>query len=283
MITKQGVVKPKPFLKWVGGKRQLIPQLDSYLPKTFESYFEPFFGGGAMYFHLAPVTGYINDINKSLTGAYSDVRDNIEDLLESLKLIELEYFKLDEDGQKEFYYDRRAEYNKEPFNTIRKSTLLIFLNRTCFNGLYRENRKGEFNVPHGRAKNPTICDEDNLRNVSKALKYVKILNGSYTEALKTAKAGDFVYLDPPYDPVNPTSSFTSYSIDDFGKDDQRLLKTVFDELTSRGCFVALSNSDTPFMRELYKDYRQETLLASRSINAKGTGRGKVTELLVLNY
>lgn len=283
MITKEGAVRPKPFLKWVGGKRQLMSQLEEHFPKTFESYFEPFFGGGAVYFHLVPVTGYINDVNKALTGAYKNIRNNVEELIQALTIIENEYLPLNEDLRKEYFYERRFDYNAEKPNTIRKSALLIFLNRTCFNGLYRENRKGEFNVPFGRSKNPTICDADNLRSVSRALKYVEILNGSYELALGTAKKGDFVYLDPPYDPINSTSSFTSYSVDDFTKDDQKKLKTVFDELTSRGCLVALSNSDTPFMRELYKEYRQETLMASRSINAKGTGRGKITELLVLNY
>jgi len=283
MITQVGVTKPKPFLKWVGGKRQLIPQFDKYFPKTFESYFEPFFGGGAMFFHLAPVTGYINDINKALSNSYKNIKNHVNPLIVILKHIELEYFSLSEDEQKEYFYARRAEYNVESPESLRKTALLIFLNKTCFNGLYRENRKGEFNVPFGKHRHPTICDETNLKDVSKALKYVKILSGSYEKALKTAKEGDFVYLDPPYDPVNATSSFTSYSIDDFNKDDQRKLKVVFDELTERGCIVALSNSDTPFMRDLYKDYRQETLLASRFINSKGNGRGKVTELLVLNY
>lgn len=283
MITQVGVAKPKPFLKWVGGKRQLLPQLDKYFPMAFESYFEPFLGGGAVYFHLAPVTGYINDINKALASSYKNIRNDVNSLIPILEEIEQEYLPLDEDPRKEYYYERRAEYNLEAPDTLRKTALLIFLNRTCFNGLYRENKSGGFNVPFGRQKNPTICDKQNLYSVSKALKYVKVLSGSYENAVKTAKKGDFIYLDPPYDPLNTTSSFTSYSVDDFTKDDQRRLKEVIDELTTRGCYVALSNSDTPFMRELYKDYRQETLSASRSINANAKGRGKITELLVLNY
>lgn len=283
MITQQGVAKPKPFLKWAGGKRQLIPQLEKYFPKSFESYFEPFFGGGAAFFHLAPVTGYINDINSALSYAYKNLQSQVEALIKVLETIEAEYLLLSEDEQKEYFYERRVEYNHEAAHTLRKTALLIFLNRTCFNGLYRENKKGEFNVPFGKHKRPTICDAANLRSVSTALKYVTVLNGSYEKAVASARAGDFVYLDPPYFPVNATSSFTSYSFDDFTKDHQEHLKQVFDELTERGCLVALSNSDTPFIRDLYKGYRQEILYASRSVNAKGDGRGKITELLVLNY
>lgn len=275
--------KPKPFLRWVGSKRQLIPQLESFFPRAFESYFEPFFGSGAVFFHLAPVTGYINDINMALSSAYQNVKNHVDELIVMLQSIEAEYQPLDRDSREEYYYKKREEYNTEAAHTVRKTALLIFLNRTCFNGLYRENRKGEFNVPFGRHNRPTICDSANLREVSRVLKYVTILNGSYEQAIKAARAGDFVYLDPPYHPVNQTSSFTSYSIDDFSSDDQRKLKKVFDELTKRGCLVALSNSDTPFMRELYKGYRQETLMAARAVNANGSKRGKVTELLILNY
>lgn len=276
--------KPKPFLKWVGGKGQLLDQLLPLFPQGHEgAYFEPFFGGGAAFFALSPVVGQINDVNKALMSAYTNVRDNVEKVIEILRELENDYLLLDADARQAFYYDRRTEYNHEPYDTIRKTALLIFLNKTCFNGLYRENRKGEFNVPHGRYSNPTICDKNTLRATSGALRYVKISSSSFEEAVVDAKAGDFVYFDPPYHPLNPTSSFTSYSVDDFSEDDQRHLKAVVDNLTKRGVKVALSNSDSQFINELYKDYRIEKVLASRSINSIASKRGKITEVLVLNY
>lgn len=274
----------KPFLKWVGGKGQLLDQLLPLFPSPHEgAYYEPFFGGGAAFFALAPVIGQINDVNKALMSAYTNVRDSIDKVIEELKNIEAEYSVLDPDNRQSYYYDRRAEYNQEPHDTIRKTSLLIFLNKTCFNGLYRENRKGEFNVPHGRYSNPTICDERNLRATSVALKHVKISSVSFEKAVAGAKAGDFVYFDPPYHPLNPTSSFTSYSVDDFTVKDQEKLKQLVDDLTKKGVKVALSNSDSDFINELYKDYRIEKIFASRSINAIGNKRGKITEVLVLNY
>jgi len=277
---------PKPFLKWVGGKGQLLDQLLPYFSIARQdegAYFEPFFGGGAAFFALSPVTGQINDVNKALMGAYTNVRDVVDDVVDLLRVLEAEYLALGADARQEYFYDRRKEYNSEQHDTVRKTALLIFLNKTCFNGLYRENRKGEFNVPHGRYANPTICDETTLRVTSKALKHVKISSGSFADAVKDAKAGDFVYFDPPYHPLNPTSSFTSYSVDDFSEDDQRHLKEVVDNLTKRGVKVALSNSDSQFINELYKDYRIEKVLAGRSINSIASKRGKITEVLVLNY
>lgn len=270
-------------MKWAGGKGQLLDHLLPLFPETFEAYYEPFFGGGAAFFTLAPVTGQINDINKALMGAYTNVRDNAEAVIKELQAMQDEYVSLGADERQIYYYDRRMEYNQEPYATTHKTALLIFLNKTCFNGLYRENRKGKFNVPHGRYSNPTICDAATLRAASKALHYVTISSGSFIEAVAKAKAGDFVYFDPPYYPLNPTSSFTSYSVDDFSADDQRRLKECIDELTKRGVKVALSNSDTPFIRELYKDYRQEFVMAGRAINSVGTKRGKVREIVVLNY
>lgn len=275
---------PKPFLKWVGGKGQLLNQLLPLFPQGHEgAYFEPFFGGGAAFFALSPVVGQINDVNKALMSAYTNVRDNVEKVIEALRELENDYLSLGAEARQTFYYDRRTEYNQEPHDTIRKTALLIFLNKTCFNGLYRENRKGEFNVPHGRYSNPTICDDSTLRATSGALRHVKINSSSFEEAVVDAKAGDFVYFDPPYHPLNPTSSFTSYSVDDFSEYDQQHLKEVVDSLTKRGVKVALSNSDSQLINELYKDYRIEKVLASRSINSVASKRGKITEVLVLNY
>lgn len=277
---------PKPFLKWVGGKGRLLDQLMPYFAEARKDegkYFEPFFGGGAVFFALAPVSGQINDINKGLIGAYRNVKSNVDAVIAELKVIEQEYLSLDAEARQDYYYERRVEYNAESHETIRKTSLLIFLNKTCFNGVYRENKSGGFNVPHGRYANPTICDEDTLRTTSKALQYVVISSGSFEDAVKDAKEGDFVYFDPPYYPLTPTSSFTSYSADNFLDDDQRRLKRVMDDLTARGVKVAMSNSWTPFIIDLYKDYRQVQIMAGRSINSVGTKRGKVAEILVLNY
>lgn len=276
----------KPFLKWVGGKGRLLDQLLPYFAEARKDegkYFEPFFGGGAVFFALSPVSGRINDINKALMSAYSNVKASVDSVIEQLKVLEGEYISLDADARQEYFYERRREYNQEPYDTIRKTALLIFLNKTCFNGLYRENRKGEFNVPHGRYANPTICDETTLRATSKALLYVDISSDSFENAVVDAKEGDFVYFDPPYYPLNPTSSFTSYSVDDFSAVDQRKLKAVFDDLTRRGVKAALSNSDCDFINELYQEYRIEKVWAGRSINSVGSKRGKITEVLVLNW
>ena len=277
---------PKPFLKWVGGKGRILDQLMPYFNEARKDegkYFEPFFGGGAAFFALAPVSGQINDINKALMSAYQNVKTDVDAVIMELKTLEQEYLALDAEARQEYFYERRAEYNQESHGTIRKTALLIFLNKTCFNGVYRENKKGGFNVPHGRYANPAICDEDTLRTTSQALRHVTISSGSFEDAVKDAVAGDFVYFDPPYYPLTPTSSFTSYSADNFLDDDQRHLKRVIDELTERGVKVAMSNSWTPFIIDLYKDYRQEKIMAGRSINSVGTKRGKVAEILVLNY
>ena len=283
--VKQNIT-PKPFLKWVGGKGRILDQLMPYFSEARKDegkYFEPFFGGGAAFFALAPVSGQINDINKALMGAYQNVKTDVDFVIMELKTLEQEYLALNAEARQEYFYERRTEYNQENYDTIRKTALLIFLNKTCFNGVYRENKKGGFNVPHGRYANPTICDEDTLRTTSRALKYITISSGSFEDAVKNAVAGDFVYFDPPYYPLTPTSSFTSYSADNFLDDDQRHLKCVIDELTGRGVKVAMSNSWTPFIIDLYKDYRQEKIMAGRSINSVGTKRGKVAEILVLNY
>ena len=277
---------PKPFLKWVGGKGRLLDQLLPYFSEARKDegkYFEPFFGGGAVFFALSPVSGQINDVNKALMSAYSNIKSDVDSVIEQLKVLESDYLALDAGARQEYFYERRNEYNQEPHDTIRKTSLLIFLNKTCFNGLYRENRKGGFNVPHGRYAKPTICDETTLRATSEALRYVDISSGSFEDAVADAKEGDFVYFDPPYHPLNPTSSFTSYSVDDFSADDQRKLKAVYDDLTKRGVRVALSNSDCEFINDLYKEYRIEKVWAGRSINSVGSKRGKITEVLVLNW
>lgn len=273
----------KPFVKWAGGKGQLLPQLHDFLPDSFENYFEPFVGGGAMFFSL-PIIGsaHINDINQTLVSAYRLLQQDVELIIRKLAKLEKEYLALDSDARKIFYYAKRSEYNQHS-SGIAKTVLLIFLNRTCFNGLYRENSKGEFNVPMGDSKNPRICDLQNLRAISVHLERTKITSTSYKDAVKEATEGDFVYFDPPYAPLTKTSSFTSYNKDNFGPKDQEELCNLFKELDKRGCYVMLSNSSAKLTQQLYTDFRQETVYAGRNINARGTGRGKVPELVILNY
>jgi len=277
------VVKPKPFVKWVGGKRQLISQfkdLNIYPPKEFNSdknrYFEPFIGGGAVFFDLLPKNAYISDLNKELIITYNVIKNDVEHLIESLK---------------------KHTYSKDYFLKIRSSEIgilsdievasrFIYLNRTCFNGLYRVNSKGQFNVPFGKYSNPLICDEVNLRIVSQALKNVFITNQDYKKIEDIAEAGDFVYLDPPYYPINKTSSFTSYTKENFLEKEQIELRDHFKKLCDKGCYVMLSNSDTLFIKEIYSEIPDITInniKAGRSINSNSNKRGKITEVVITNY
>jgi DNA adenine methylase len=276
-------IAAKPFLKWAGGKARLIPQLEVHYPTSFNDYFEPFFGGGAVFFSLkVSLSSYINDINDTLMDAYVHIRDEIEIIIPKLAKLESTYKKLSLEQRQLFYYEQRSKFNSLKAGTQR-TVLLIFLNKTCFNGLYRENNKGEFNVPFGKYTNPTICDAENLRAVSEKLKLTTITSVGYKEAVSKAKSGDFIYLDPPYEPLSTTSSFTAYHENGFTSKDQTDLRDLFIELDKRGCYVMLSNSTAPLIKELYKDYKQIEVQAARNINAKATGRGKITELVVLNY
>jgi len=273
----------KPFLKWVGGKTQLLPQITALMPASYNRYFEPFLGGGALFFALKPQSAVINDINKTLIHTYRTIKHDVEQLITDLQALETTYHALNHDARKAYFYERRDEFNSIDHPDHRKAVLMIFLNKTCFNGMYRENSKGKFNVPFGDYKQPKICDPDNLRAANRLLQGVEPLNTSYRQAVAEAQAGDFVYLDPPYHPLNATSSFTSYSIDNFSAQDQTDLRDLFKELDQRGCKVMLSNSSAEFIKESYKDFRQESVLAARAINSKGSGRGKINELIVLNY
>lgn len=271
--------KAKPFVKWVGGKRQLVKQLRGiYLPpENFDvqnnTYFEPFVGGGAVFFDLQPFHSEISDMNFELITAYQVIQKNVEELIESLQKHKYE---------KNYFLEVRKQ-DPLQMTDIERASRFIFLNRTCFNGLYRVNQKGGFNTPFGSYKNPLICDAENLRNVSKVLENTKIFHRGYEEVLKHAKKGDFLYFDPPYVPLNPTSSFTSYTKEGFGLKQQEELRDVFSELSNRGCFVMLSNSDTPIIRELYKDFKIHSVQAGRAINSKSGKRGKVGEVVVVNY
>lgn len=273
----------KPFLKWVGGKTQLLTQYAPLFPKRYKRYFEPFFGGGAVYFYFNPSTASINDINQNLIAAYLALRDKTDEVIDGLRLLQTEYHTMTDEEQRTFYYEQRQVFNQLPPTDVAKTILLIFLNKTCFNGLYRENKKGQFNVPFGRYKNPLICNEPQLRQAAQLLAHTEITSTPFEQAVEAAQKGDFVYLDPPYHPLNATSNFTGYSENDFTVQDQIRLKELVDDLTKRGCQVMLSNSNTPFIRDLYKAYRQEVVLASRAVNSRAAKRGKIKEIVIMNY
>jgi DNA adenine methylase len=278
------VLKIQPFVKWVGGKRGLLSQIIPLLPKEFNNYFEPFVGGGALFFELqkqGKLNGkkvYLFDINSELINAYQIIKDSPSELIE-----ELSQFK--EQHSKEFYYEVRAWDREDDFlelDEITRASRFLYLNKTCFNGLYRVNKKNQNNVPMGSYKNPNICDRDIIYSASYALQNATILNTSYKDVLKYASKDDFVYFDPPYYPLTPTASFTSYSEFEFLDKEQEELFKVFCELDKRGAFVVHSNSDTEFINELYKEYTIEKIQANRFINSKGSGRGKISEVLVRN-
>ncbi|RIK43215.1 MAG: DNA methyltransferase [Chloroflexi bacterium] len=271
----------QPFLKWAGGKRQLLPYLRDYFPEfsSRATYFEPFLGAGAVLFDLQPHKAHVNDANTELINCYEVIKCNPEALIEDIRRHE---------NTSEYYYqlrelDRSPDYEK--LSPVQRASRIIFLNKTCYNGLFRVNSQGHFNVPYGNYKNPTIIDEIVIRAISSYLnKYdITLTNLDFAEAVKTAKRGDVVYFDPPYDPISDTSSFTGYNLDKFGRDEQRRLKSVFDELTARGCKVLLSNSSTEFIEALYVDYQVFRIRASRNINSVATGRGQIDEFLILNY
>ena len=280
--TKQA----RPFLKWVGGKAKLIPQLSEHFPSSYGTFFEPFVGGGALYFSLNPEKAHINDMNKVLINGYIHIRDDVDKLIDELSALQEFYWKLPSVIEmKELYLEKRAAFNDLPADDFEKTVLLIFLNKTCFNGMYRENSKGHFNVPFNNSEKPPICDEKNLRAVSASLQKTKITFGSYEQAIKNAKKGDFVYFDPPYHPLNATSSFTDYQAGGFSAADQEKLRDLCLALHERGCFVMLSNSTAPLIMDLYKEapFKIHEIMAARSINSKGHGRGKIAEVLVTNY
>lgn len=266
-----------PIVKWVGGKRQLMYELEINMPKTYNRYFEPFIGGGALFFYLQPDNAYISDMNEELINLYQVVRDNVDELITDLQK---------HDISKEYFMeirniDRTDEYKN--WSDVKKASRFIYLNRTCFNGMYRVNSKGEFNVPFGHYKNPRILDENNLINCSNLLQKTEIKHADFSEILKKVKKGDFVYFDPPYVPLSETSSFTSYTKDGFDMDMQFKLRDVCDELDTLGVKFLLSNSDTKLVNELYENYNIKKVFASRQINANADGRGKITEVLVRNY
>ncbi len=279
-------MQTSPFVKWAGGKSQLLPQFEPYFPADFGRYVEPFVGGGAVFFHLynqgrlvgRPVV--LIDRLEELINGYRVIQAGVEDLIEELQRHEAH--KMD---AAHFYrlrnWDRAPGYSQR--SDVERAARFLFLNRTCYNGLYRVNRRGQFNVPFGRYRNPTICDAYNLRAVSRALQGVTLLADDFERCLEFAGPGDFLYLDPPYHPLSDTASFTSYTSDDFGVEDQRRLAGLFRELDRRGCQVMLSNSYTDLIRELYDGYEQVQVQAIRAISSKSSDRGAIPELLVMNW
>lgn len=295
------MAKAKPFIKWVGGKSQLIEQLDAQLPADFDNwenvtYIEPFVGGGAMLFYMLQkypniTHAVINDVNPDLTNCYRTVRDNPEQLIESLREIQQEYYVLQtEEERKEFYLAARDRYNEKNLDPIENTTKFFFLNRTCFNGLYRVNKKGLFNVPFGKNANPQICDETTIRLDSKLLKRVEILTGDFEATFNHTQGNTLFYFDPPYRPLSDTSSFNDYAKEAFNDDAQIRLKEYCDKINEAGYKFMLSNSDCKgkneddnFFDVLYEAYQIERVWASRSINSNPNKRGKLTEILVHNY
>ena len=276
----------KPYLKWAGGKRQLLPEIKKHLPQKFSDYkyYEPFVGAGAVFFEKQPKKAVINDYNTQLILTYTVIKNSVNELLEALRVHSQ---KNDEDY---FYEIRARDRDTEAFSAIsdiEKAARLIYLNKTCYNGLYRVNAQGLFNAPYGRYINPAICDEPVLRAIHKYLsenEEVEILNGDFADAVQTADDKAFVYFDPPYHSSDNTN-FTGYQADKFGDEEQTRLRNTFVELTEKGAKCLLSNSDTSFIRELYADDRLSivTVTAKRAINSNGAGRGNVNEVLIKNW
>ncbi|MFZ7988434.1 DNA adenine methylase [Fusobacterium watanabei] len=295
-------IECKPFIKWVGGKGQLLSEINKLYPvelgKNINKYAEIFVGGGAVLFDILNKYKldevYISDKNLELINTYKSIRDDVGILIKLLKEMEEQYTSLNNENRKLYYYEKRREYNNLKINieenNIEKAVLFIFLNKTCFNGLYRVNKKGEFNVPMGAYKNPKICDKENLKNVSMALKNVKIIYADYRESESFIDEKTFVYIDPPYRPLNTSSSFTSYTENDFSDKEQIELAEYIDLLNKKGAKIVLSNSDPKnnniddnFFDELYKNYNINRVKATRMLNSNASLRGVINELLITNY
>jgi DNA adenine methylase len=269
----KNVGKATPFLKWAGGKSELLPEIEKRLPRSFNTYWEPFIGGGALYFRISPASAVISDANEELVNCYQVVRDKVEELIEALR----------RRSNSREYFLRIRKVQPWQLEPVERAARLIYLNKTCYNGLYRVNQKGEFNVPFGRYENPRICDESGLREASRILQRAEIICRDFRHLLYKAQPGDFVYFDPPYSPLSKTSSFTGYSEAPFDHREQKALRQVFNALAERGCHVMLSNSDTEFTRKLYHRFSLQAVQASRAINCNADKRGKISELIITNY
>lgn len=292
-------ISVKPFLKWAGGKTQLLPEIFNNLPFELENskikkYFEPFIGSGAVLFELISHYDFdevvINDMNEKLINVYNMIQNDVNKLIERLQILETECLGLDELKRKEEYYRIRENYNRGNIGKIEEAAYFIFLNRTCFNGLYRVNKKGEYNVPMGSYSNPRICDRENLLAVSSKLQKITITQGDFESILDKVDGNSFVYFDPPYRPLNVTSSFTDYAKESFNDDSQKRLAEFCKKLDAKGAKLLLSNSDPKnndviddFFDDLYQKFSIQRVLAKRMINSKAGSRGEITELLIKNY
>jgi DNA adenine methylase len=276
-VKQERQIEPKPFVKWAGGKSQLLPELVERLPKQYEKYFEPFAGGAALFFHLRPRKAFLVDTNENLINTYRVIQDRVEDLIDDLKqhIYDRDYYNRIRD------MDRTEAY--QTWSDVQKASRLIYLNKTCYNGLYRVNSRGEFNTPFGRYSNPTILNAANLRACSCALQKTKLVTGSFLSIAKRITSKDFVYFDPPYSPLSATANFTGYSQGGFDALMQEKLRDFCDHLDRRGVRFMLSNSSAPLILELYRSYKVEFVFASRTINSKAKDRGKIPEVIVTNY
>lgn len=290
----------KPFVKWVGGKSRLVAEIEKIITsdgeRVYSKYAEPMVGGGALFFSVLSKYSfekfYISDINAELINAYQVIKNDVECLIEKLNEMQMTFLSLDDNGRKFYYYNVREKFNSSvptEKNAEEKAAQFIFLNKTCFNGLYRVNKKGQFNVPMGTYKNPAICDDENLRNIHNALKNVTVVCGDYTESKSFIDKDTFVYIDPPYRPISQTSGFTSYNTEAFDDGEQLRLARFINEINESGAKIVLSNSDPKnvneednFFDELYKNYNIDRVEAPRMINSKADKRGKINELIISN-
>ncbi|MFH0733130.1 MAG: DNA adenine methylase [bacterium] len=279
MLKVQSNKLLQPFVKWAGGKRQLLPDIRIYIPTKFNTYFEPFLGGAAVLFNLQPAKAVVNDMNSELINVYRVIKFNYLELIEELKTFE---------NSEEFFYsvrewDRKEDYKN--FSSIKKAARIIYLNKTCYNGLFRVNSQGQFNAPFGNYKNPNIINEFTVKAVHNYLNENEIAfyDGDFEDVLQLAAKNDFVYMDPPYDPISDVSSFTGYTFNGFGPIEQYRLQKACDSLNDKGVKFLLSNSSTDLIKDLYKKYKIEIVQANRSINSIADRRGKIDELLIRNY
>lgn len=269
-----------PFVKWVGGKRQLLSYIEEQIPEQYSTYYEPFVGGGAVLFHEQPKRAVINDSNRELINLYQVIKTDPEELIDDLRRHQ---------NEADYFYEIRGwdrdKIKYQSLSAVQRASRIIYLNKTCYNGLFRVNRAGEFNSPFGRYKNPNIVNETTIRAVSHYLSqnHVQITNIDYEMSLEQIGEGDFVYFDPPYDPVSDSANFTGYTKGGFNRAEQERLRDVCDRLHNRGVRFLLSNSSTDFIKELYQVYSIIHIEANRAVNSKASGRGKVAEVLVKNY
>ncbi len=273
----RSLLAPTPVVKWAGGKTRLLSEIEARRPASFRRYFEPFVGGGAVFFHLAPKHSVIADLNPDLMNVYRCVAWHVEGVIRRLRTHR-------DNHDQDYYYSIRERFNRRTGaqSDVDRAAMFIYMNKTCYNGLYRVNRKGEYNVPMGRYVQPSIYDPKGLRAASDLLQRADLRTCNFVETLEDAGSGDFVYLDPPYTPLSNTADFTSYTADGFTADDQRRLASLFRQLSNRGCRVMLSNHDTSFIRELYDGFTIDHVKCNRAINSKAGSRGDVGEVLITN-